>query len=123
MMSSSKKSQRGASAIGIIIILAILGVGAYIGFQYIPLLIEAGTIDSVLNNLEQSNEKKHVTSVNQIRDMIDKQLNMNQMEELADSFTVTKDEESYTVNVYYERQLDLIYEQKLIETDKTIILN
>jgi len=123
MMSSSKKSQRGASAIGIIIILAVLGVGAYIGFQYIPLLIEAGTIDSVLNNLEQSNEKKHVTSVNQIRDMIDKQLNMNQMEELADSFTVTKDEESYTVNVYYERQLDLIYEQKLIETDKTIILN
>jgi hypothetical protein len=122
-MSSSKKTQRGASAIGIIIILAILGVGAYIGFQYVPLLIEAGTIDSVLGTLEQNNEKKHVTSVGQVRDMIDKQLNMNQMEELADSFTVTKDEDTYTVNVYYERQLDLIYEKKLIETDKTIILN
>ena len=122
-MSSSKKIQRGASAIGIIIILAILGVGAYIGFQYIPLLIEAGTVDSVLNNLEQSNEQKHVTSVSQIRDIIDKQLNMNQMEELANDFTVTKDEDTYTVNVYYERELDLIYEKKLIETDKTIILN
>lgn len=122
-MSSSKKSQRGASAIGIIIILAILGAGAYIGFQYVPLLIEAGTVDSVLGTLEQNNEKKHVTSVGQVRDMIDKQLNMNQMEEIADSFTVTKDEDTYTVNVYYERQLDLIYEKKLIETDKTIILN
>ena len=122
-MSSSKNSQRGASAIGIIITLAILGVGAYISFQYIPLLIEAGTVDSVLDTLEQNNEKKHVTSVGQVRDMIDKQLNMNQMEEMADSFTVTKDENTYTVNVYYERQLDLIYEQKLIETDKTIILN
>jgi len=122
-MSSSKKSQRGASAIGIIIILAILGAGAYIGFQYVPLLIEAGTVDSVLGTLEQNNEKKHVTSVGQVRDMIDKQLNMNQMEEMADSFTVTKDEDTYTVNVYYERQLDLIYEKKLIETDKTIILN
>ena len=122
-MSSSKKSQHGASAIGVIIILAILGVGAYISFQYIPLLIEAGIVDSVMTTLEQSNEKKHVTSVGQIRDMIDKQLNMNQMEGMADSFTVTKDEDTYTVNVYYERQLNLIYEQKLIETDKTIILN
>jgi hypothetical protein len=122
-MHSSQRTQRGASAIGIIIILAILGVGAYIGFQYIPLFIEAGTVDSVLGNIEKANEEKPLTSTNQIRGMIDKQLNMNQMEELADSFTVTKDEETYTVNVNYERQLNLIYEKKLIITDKTLTLN
>ena len=122
-MHNSQRTQRGASAIGIIIILAIIGVGAYIGFQYIPLLIETGTVDSILSNIEKANEEKPLTSTNQIRGMIDRQLNINQIEELADNFTVTKDEETYTVNVSYERQLNLIYEKKLIETDKTLTLN
>ncbi len=122
-MHNRNSKQRGASAIGIIIILAILGVGAYIGFQYIPLFIESGTVDSVMSSIEQANEDKPFTSTGGIRNMIDKQLDMNQMQELADAFTVTKDEETYTINVYYERQLNLIYEKKLIETDKTITLN
>jgi len=115
--------QRGASAIGIIIILAILGAGAYIGFQYIPLFIESGTVDSVMSSIEQANEDKPFTSSAEIRNTINKQLDMNQMQELADAFTVTKYEETYTINVNYERQLNLIYEKKLIETDKTITLN
>ena len=122
-MHNRKNKQRGASAVGIIIILAILGIGAYIGFQYIPLFIESGTVDSVMSGIEQANEKKPFTSTSQIRDTINKQLDMNQMQELADAFTVTKYEETYTINVYYERQLNLIYEKKLIETEKTITLN
>ena len=122
-MHNRNNRQRGASAIGIIIILAILGIGTYIGFQYIPLFIESGTVDSVMSSIEQANEKKPFTSPSQIRNTIDKQLDMNQMQELADAFTVTKYDETYTINVYYERQLNLIYEKKLIETDKTITLN
>lgn len=122
-MHNRNNRQRGASAIGIIIILAILGIGAYIGFQYLPLFIESGTVDSVLSSIEQANEKKPFTSPSQIHDTIDKQLDMNQMLELADAFTVTKYDETYTINVYYERQLNLIYEKKLIETGKTITLN
>jgi len=122
-MQNRNNKQRGASAIGIIIILAILGIGAYIGFQYIPLFIESGTVDSVMSSIEQANENKPFNSSSEIRSMINKQLDMNQMMDLADAFTVTKDEETYTINVYYERQLNLIYEKKLIETDKTITLN
>ena len=122
-MHNGKNKQRGASAVGIIIILAILGAGAYIGFQYIPLFIESGTVDSVMSSIEQANEDKPFTSSAEIRNMINKQLDMNQMQELADAFMVTKYEETYTINVYYERQLNLIYEKKLIETDKTITLN
>jgi len=122
-MYNRNSKQRGASAIGIIIILAILGVGAYIGFQYIPLFIESGTVDSVMSSIEQANEDKPFTSSGEIRNMLNKQLDMNQMQELADAFTVTKYEETYTINVNYERQLNLIYEKKLIETDKTITLN
>lgn len=122
-MPNGKNKQRGASAVGVIIILAILGVGAYIGFQYIPLFIESGTVDSVMSSIEQANEKKTFASSAEIRNTINKQLDMNQMQELADAFTVTKYEETYTINVYYERQLNLIYKKKLIETDKTITLD
>ena len=122
-MHNRNNRQRGASAIGIIIILAILGIGTYIGFQYIPLFIESGTVDSVMSSIEQANEKKTFASSGEIRSMINKQLDMNQMQELADAFTVTKYEETYTINVYYERQLNLIYKKKLIETDKTITLD
>ena len=121
-MYNSQRKQRGASAIGIIIILAIIGVGAYIGFQYLPLYIEAGTVDSILTSIENTDKEKPVTSAQQIRSMIEKQLNMNQMEDLANSFKVTQDEEIFIVNVNYERELNLIYEKKLIITDKTLTL-
>ncbi len=121
-MYDSQRKQRGASAIGIIITLAIIGVGAYIGFQYLPLYIEAGTVDSILTSIENTDKEKPVTSVQQIRGMIGKQLNMNQMDDLANSFKVTQDEEIFIVNVNYERELNLIYEKKLIITDKTLTL-
>ena len=121
-MYNNQRKQRGASAIGIIIILAIIGVGAYIGFQYLPLYIEAGTVDSILTSIENTDKEKPVTSVQQIRGMIGKQLNMNQMDDLANSFKVTQDEEIFIVNVNYERELNLIYEKKLIITDKTLTL-
>jgi cytochrome c-type biogenesis protein CcmE len=121
-MYNNQRKQRGASAIGIIIILAIIGVGAYIGFQYLPLYIEAGTVDSILTSIENTDREKPVTSVQQIRGMIEKQLNMNQMDDLANSFKVTQDEEIFIVNVNYERELNLIYEKKLIITDKTLTL-
>ena len=121
-MYNSQRKQRGASAIGIIITLAIIGIGAYIGFQYLPLYIEAGTVDSILTSIENTDKEKPVTSAQQIRGMIEKQLNMNQMEDLADSFKVTQDEEIFIVNVNYERELNLIYEKKLIITDKTLTL-
>jgi len=122
-MHNRKSKQRGASAIGIFIILAIFGIGAYIGFQYIPLFIESGTVDSILGSIESANQKKPVSSVSEVKELINNQLNMNQMDALADAFTVTKIDDTYTVNVYYERQINLLYEKKLIETDKTITLN
>jgi len=121
-MYNSQRKQRGASAIGIIITLAIIGVGAYIGFQYLPLYIEAGTVDSILTSIENNDREKPVTSAQQIRGMIEKQLNMNQMEDLADSFKVTQDGEIYLVTVNYERELNLIYEKKLIKYDKSLTL-
>ena len=121
-MNTSQRTQRGASAITLIIILAIIGAGTYIGLQYIPQYIECGTVDSILSNIEKAHEKTPVTSVKNLRSMIDKQLNMNSMDDMQDNFTVTQVDGTYIVKVSYERELNLIYEKKPIKYEKSLTL-
>ncbi len=121
-MNSIQKTQQGISATGFIIILAILGAGVYIGLQYIPQYIECSTVDSILENLEKTNSETPFSSEKGIRDTIVKQLEMNQMDDLRDSFKVTRDGEMYIVKVSYERELNLIYERKPMKYEKTLTL-
>ena len=121
-MISMQNAQQGLSAIGLIILLAIIGVGTYIGLQYIPQYIEAGTVDSILANLEKAQEETPFSSANDVRDAINKQLTMNQMDDLRDSFKIVQDGEAYIVKASYERELNLIYEKKTMPYEKTLTL-
>jgi uncharacterized membrane protein len=121
-MKTSLTTQRGASSLILIIILALLGAGVYIGLQYLPQYIEAGTVDSILGSVEKAYNKSTVNSVESIQGMIDKQLNMNQMNDLKDNFKVMQDGEEYRIKVSYERELNLIYEKKPVRYEKTVIL-
>mgnify|MGYP001826435912 CR=1 FL=1 len=121
-MISMHQAQQGLSAIGLIIILAIIGAGSYIGLQYIPQYIEAGTVDSILANLEKAQEETPFSSANDVRDAINKQLTMNQMDDLRDSFKIVQDGEAYIIKVSSERELNLIYEKKTMPHEKTLTL-
>lgn len=121
-MNSKHKMQQGASSIGLFIILAIIGAGIYIGLQYIPQYIERGTVDSILGNLETAHKETPFSNTKSIQDMIGKQLDINQMDDLQESFTVTQDEATYIVKVSYERELNLLYEKKPIKYEKAIVL-
>jgi hypothetical protein len=44
------------------------------------------------------------------------------MDDLRDSFKVTQDGEVYIVKVSYERELNLIYERKLMPYERTLTL-
>ena len=121
-MHTSQRTQRGASAITLIVILAIIGTGIFIGLQYVKLYIESGTVDSILSSVEKTHEEKPVSSVNNLQSMINKQLDINQMDHLRDNIKVTQDDEIYIVEVNYERELNLIYEKKLMKYEKTLTL-
>ena len=121
-MHSSQTRQHGASAITLILILTIIGAGVYIGFQYIPQYIEAGTVDSILENIEITHKATPMNSVRAIQDIIDKQLNMNALDDLRDSFKVRQDGEVYIVKVSFTRELNLIYEQRPVKYEKSITL-
>ncbi|HUT42551.1 MAG TPA: DUF4845 domain-containing protein [Gammaproteobacteria bacterium] len=121
-MNTSKRTQHGASGIGLIIILAIIGACVFIGLQYIPQYMEAGTVDSILENIEKAHKVTPVSNTRVLEDMIDKQLNINQLDDLRDSFEVAQDGEEYIVKVSFERELNLIYEKKPMKYEKTLIL-
>jgi len=121
-MNTSQRTQRGASAISTIIILAIIGAVVYIGLQYIPQYMEAGTVDSILNSIEKAHEVTPFSSASDIRDMIDRELNMNQMDALGDSFEVTQDGDAYVIIVSFKRVLNLIYEKRPVKYQRTLTL-
>ena len=121
-MKTGSTTQRGASSLILIIILALLGAGVYIGLQYLPTYIEAGTVDSILDNVEKAYDKSADNSVKSIQDSIDKQLNVNQMNDLKENFKVTQDDEEYIIKVSYERELNLIYTRKPVKYERTVIL-
>lgn len=117
------KCQQGKTGIVFIIILALIGVGVYIGLQYIPQRMEAGMVGSILENLEQNYAEQTPKSVDEVNKSIEKFLNINEMEALKDSFSVTKtDEGEFIVTVSYSRELNLIFQKKTIPFEKEIIL-
>ena len=121
-METRQKMQQGLSGIGIIILLAIIGLGVYIGLQYIPQYIEAGTVDAIMANLEKAQEETPFSSTKAVRDMINKQLSINQMDDLRDSFKVTQDGEAYTVDVSIMRELNLIFMKQPMPYERTLTL-
>ena len=122
-MDSTQRKQKGGSVVSTIITLAIIGIGAYIGIQYVPQHIESSTMDSILHEIELDNKRAPVTSVNELQRSIENQLNVNEMNDMRDSFEITKNGRGhYFVKVSYERELDLIYGKKQMQYEKTITL-
>ncbi|UCC55636.1 MAG: DUF4845 domain-containing protein [Gammaproteobacteria bacterium] len=121
-MNSIRKKQQGASIIAVILILGCIGALAYLGLQYIPQFIEANNVDTILGNLETTHKESPYDSVNAVRQAINRQLDINQMEDLRDNFKVTDNGETYLVTVKYERELDLIYDKKTLPHDKSVTL-
>ena len=106
--------QQGGSAIGLIIFLAILGYGIFVGIQYVPQYIESSSVKSMLDTIVDKNKKERFGDIYAVKRAIDDLLYINQMEELEDSFKVRQYRGDITVTVSYERELNLLYETKLM---------
>lgn len=115
--------QGGKSAIGNFIVLAIIAFGVWVGIQYIPQKIEHGTVQSVLDKVEQSHHAYGLQNVDAVWKTIDKQLNVNEMRDMRQNFEVTRTGSGITVNASYERDLNLIVTTKVMRYDDSVILN
>ncbi len=121
-MNSLPAQQKGASVIGTIIILALLGYAAYIGMQYVPQVIESKAIDSILRTVKDAQSTDPVESVEDAKTKVISLLQINEMNDMTDSFDVKERDGSITITFSYDRQLNLGYKQKPMHYEKTLVL-
>ncbi len=119
---SMQTRQQGVSAIGLIIILAIFGYVVFIGIQYVPQYIESKTVTTILDNIAAKHSKERLDSMSAVQGAIDSQLFINQMGDLKSSFKVKQYRGDFVITVSYERELNLMYEKKLVPFEESVTL-
>lgn len=121
-MNRPRQRQRGASAAGTIILLAIVAYGVFVGIQYVPQLIESGSVHSVLNSIESAHHSDPARNAQAVRALVDNHLSLNQMNHLRNSFNVREFANDYVIEVSYERDLDLFFAKKVITYETSLTL-
>lgn len=120
-MKTVNAQQRGGSTVGLLIVLALIGLGVFFGMQYIPQYMEAGKVDSILDSIAEANETTALTP-DAATKMIGKHLQINNMQELADAFVVKKKDGKTVIMVNIDRELDLIYEKRPNPYSRDLVL-
>ena len=115
--------QKGASAFVNIIMLALLCFGVYVGIQYVPQLIESKSIDSMLQTMDTAQKTTPVNSVQAADDRLASLMQVNDMNDMADSYTITRRNGKIAIVFSYDRELNLIFKKHPMHYEKRLILN
>lgn len=121
-MNKLPAKQSGASFIVTIIILVVLGFAAYVGIQYVPQAIESRSIDSILKTMEDAQKTDRISSVTDAKTKLVNLLQINEMNDMMDSFTVKDRDGKVTIVFKYDRELNLIYKIHPMHYEKTLML-
>lgn len=124
MQMSSSKRQRGMSGIAVVILLLVIAGGVFFGMQYIPQKMEAGKVDSILESIEAAAETGGVSNKGEVEAMLIKRLQVNNMLDLLDAFTIGRDDSGeMTISAEYRRELNLLYEKRPVIYSRSMVLN
>lgn len=119
---SIRHRQQGGSGIGLIIMLAIVGYGVFVGIQYVPQYIESASVNAILINIVDNHNREPLSDASAVQSAIDNQLYINQMDDLKSSFSVMPSRGDYIITVRYERELNLLYTNKKVLYGETVTL-
>jgi len=103
----TRHSQRGASALGVIFVLLIIGGIATVAIKIMPAYMEDITVTSALEDISEQPESRSL-DVKGIQALIKKRLSVNGVKGLPDgAIKVVDDTGIRTIVVNYERRMDL----------------
>jgi hypothetical protein len=118
-MQSNPKHQYGGSPIVTLIILVIFGYGIFVGLQYAPQWIEARSVQSILDGMNQTQQSDPVNDAGKARGRVIKMLQVNEMNDMVDKFSVTRSNGRIVISFNYDRELNLLYEKRVIHYDQS----
>lgn len=116
------RKQLGGSVLGLILTLVVIGIGAYIGVQYVPQRIEISAVDSILEDIRQDFLTTPVSSVHDIQQSLDRHLNINEMNDMKKHFSITQESGIFVIRVSYERELNLLVTTKQLQYQRKVAL-
>ena len=119
-MNKSPEHQKGGSAISTIITLVVVGYALFVGIQYVPQLIESQSINSILDRVRDTQRTDPANSVADAKAKVIRMLQINEMNDMSDSFSVTKADNGFTVTFKYNRELNLIYKTQPMHYEKSM---
>jgi hypothetical protein len=123
MTLNTPKLQSGGSALGNIILILLFAYGVYVGIQYVPQLIESKSLDSMLDSLESNNRAQKYTSAQEVQNAVKSMLNLNQMDDMNQYIRVRESGQGISVEIEYERELKLLFQDKVMKYTKIRDLN
>lgn len=123
MTNCRRKLQAGGSVIGNVILIALFAFGVYVGVQYVPQLIESKSLDSMLDSLKTQNQAQKYTSTHEIERAISSMLNLNQMDEMVQNIRIRDTGRGFSIEIEYERELNLLAQKKVMRYTKIVDLN
>ncbi len=123
MMKQPRKDQTGGSLPGNLLLIALFAYGVYVGLQYVPQVIESKSLDSMLDSIESQNDSHHYDSAQQVAQAVRNILNLNQMDDMIKSITIREGQQGINIEVNYARELDLLFEKKTLNYNKSLDLN
>ena len=114
--------QRGAYAIVTIIVLGLLAYGVYIGIQYVPQMIEAKSVDSILGNVRSEQMVEPITDEHAAKAKVVRMLNINEMNEMSKNLKVSRGAGTIIIKISYDRELNLGFKKHLMHYEKLLEL-
>ncbi len=123
MMPNAHKNQAGGSLLGNILMVAVFAYGVYLGIQYVPQLIESKSLNSMLDSIESQNRGQKYESSQQVEQAVRSMLNLNQMDDMIQYIDVRDSSRVISIEINYERELDLLFDKKTMVYSKTLDLN
>ena len=116
------KRQRGMTAIGMLMILALIGMVGYAGFMVLPIYLETTKVDAVLDDVSKNFSGKP-TNIGAIRIAIGKRLDIESVTSVdAKDFVIKPGNRNLQVSVAYDREVRyagnlylLVRHEKMVE--------
>ena len=114
--------QRGASTLGTIIGLALLAYGAWVCIQYVPIWVESRSVDATLSTVVGEHRVNPMNSTRAVEDALAKALNINEMNDKRNLFSVQQLSEGIVIRAEYDRDLDLLFTTRELQYRKSVTL-
>ena len=113
------KQQRGGSPVLTLIIVAVFGYVIFVGVQYVPHWLEARAVSSILNGVEETFASNRSSSKQDIEAQIIRMLQVNEMNDMMETFKVSNSGGGYNVSFNWDRSLNLGFEQRTVRFERS----